>query len=167
MTVENIYSEKATNFRASPQVMLDARGYGGRIRRAVDYVATTGTTTTSGSTYKCLPLPSNAIIRSLSVISDGVVDLPNLDFGAVTEGDLYLDDDSIATAKDTTTSGKVYAIDPTVFVSEANHTKRLWQFLDSAVTEDPGGIIFIHLSLDADAVAAGTLMIEAEYVVGA
>lgn len=160
MTVENIKSDIVTNLEAAPSV-VQGDEYGGVLRFWEDTDTTTGTTTTSGSTYKLMPLPSTARLRSLSVLGDGTIDLPDVDVGLYHEsGDsTYVDDDCIATGLDIDDTGDHYAIDPTLYTSDPG--KMLWEYV-SGLTEDPGGLFYIMLSLDADAVVAGSFKVRAE-----
>lgn len=165
MAVENIKSTPITNLEAKPPSYASAgdAGGGSSLRRMRDYVTTTGTTTTNTSTYKCCPIPSNAIIEAINVRGDGTIDCPNVDVGmAHPASDSYLDDDSIATALDIDDTGDHYAIGNVYRAAAA--FKAAWEYLDStAVTKDPGGMCYIHLSLDADAVVAGTMEIVVDY----
>lgn len=160
MTVENIKSTIVTNLEASPSVVVEGKEYGAVLRTWEDTITTTGTTTTNGSTYDLMPLPSNTRLRKLDVLGVGSVDLPNVDVGLrhATDSSIY-DDDCITTALDIDDTGSHLAIDPAVSTSDPG--KMLWEYV-SGLTADPGGLFYISLSLDADAVVAGTVKVRAE-----
>jgi|GEM_PF-2783793 len=159
MTVENIKSTKVMNLEAAPSVVSDIAEYGNVLRSWEDTITTTGTTSTNGSTYDLMPLPSTARLRLLDILGVGSVDLPNMDVGLRHESGTPYDDDCIATALDIDDTGSHLAISPAISTSDP--TKMLWEYMDG-VTSDPGGLIYISLSLDADAVAAGVVKVRAE-----
>ncbi len=133
----------------------------GRMRYAESRTTTTGTTTTSTSTYLALRLPSNAVLKYGTIQGVGSVDLPDLDVGvrqvAVPN---TLDDDAFAAALDIDDTGDH------VFIGELGSQdtgQALWEW--AGLSSDPGGMFDIHVSLDADAVAAGVFITKVHYVV--
>lgn len=162
MTVETLVkSDLVGNATSSPVVKAEPHAYGGRMRYAESRTTTTGTTTTSGSTYLALRLPSNAVLKYGTIQGDGTVDLPDADVGVrQVVSPNTLDDDALATALDVDDTGDH------VFIGELGSqdtNKQMWEW--AGLTTDPGGQFDIHVSLDADADAAGVFITKVYYVV--
>lgn len=158
MTVENVQSDLIGAMASGP---VPVYRLGGRMRYASALVTTTGTTTTSGSTYRSVRLPSAARIVFGTVYGLGSVDLPDVDVGVVhVEDETIIDDDSLAAGLDIDDAGPHDfagadgAFDP---------TQPAWSYTNA--TQDPGGEVDILLSLDADAVAAGQARVVVHYLV--
>lgn len=166
MTVENIKSVKATNAAASPPVNSAASTTGGKLRVYYDTVTTTGTATTSGSTYMFGPFASNIVPLFGALAGDGTTDLPDVDVGlsyALSDQTIADEDGSFATALDV--DGTAFADHVFVNVKNAyaaDGAKALWDY-HTSLTADPNGQFYIKVSLDADAVAAGALVMYLEY----
>ena len=154
-------SNLITNSVATPKVLNEVSEQGGKLRYAEAIVTFTGTTTTSGSTYLAVRLPSAAVLKWGSIQGQGSVDCPNVDVGVrLVASPNTLDDDAIATALDIDDTGDH------VFIGadgDQDTTKKLWEWL--GLTADPGGEIDIHLSTDSDTVVAGTCKVIVRYVV--
>jgi hypothetical protein len=164
MATENLSSTLVTNLSSKPsKVPLDA-DYGGELHYYQDSITTTETTGSNTSTYLMLPIASNARIKSLSLQGVGSVDLPDVDVGLSHEsGDTTLiDDDCLATALDIDDTGDHFAINPNT--SDGDGTKQVWEYV-SGLTKDPGGLFYVMLSLDADAVAAGKVVGRMEAII--
>lgn len=157
--VETVKSTLVTNFEARPNTMASLRQLGGVLKRATDTVTVGEVTGSNTSTYKCLPLPSHAVIVYGTVVGIGSVDAPNVDVGVIHSDGRFLDDDGIVAALDIDDTGAHDFGALGVF----DDTKRLWEY--SSATSDPGGIMYLHLSLDADAVVAGNIKVIVEYIV--
>jgi len=158
-------SDVITNATATPRVFSDPAN-NGKLRRAEAITTFTGTTTTNGSTYLAVRLPSNAVLKWGSIQGQGSVDSPNVDVGVrQVATPNTLDDDALATALDIDDTGDHVFIGAN---GDQDTTKRLWEWADAAGTAfngvDPGGEFDIHLSLDADTVAAGTCKVIVDYV---
>ena len=135
----------------------------GKVRYSRDTVVLTGTTTTSGSTYLCHRLPSNARLIYGSVEGVASVDAPNMDVGVrQVLADNALDDDALAAALDIDDTGAHVFIDWTAPGTQDN-AKFMYEW--AGLSADPGGEFDIHLSLDADIVAAGTVRVTIMYIV--
>lgn len=167
MTVELLTeSDLIANSNAQPKVLNDYTQVNGVLRWAEATVTFTGTTTTSGSTYLAVRLPSNAVLKFGTIYGIGSVDSPNVDVG-VRQVDTpnTLDDDALATALDIDDTG---AHDFIAYATTQDTTKKLFEWADPAGTVfngvDPGGEFDIHLSLDADTVAAGDCKVVVNYV---
>lgn len=159
-------SDVITNATATPKVNSSPEN-NGTLRYAEAKVTTTGTTTTNGSTYLAVRLPSNAVLKWGSVQGVDSIDCPNLDVGVrQVASPNTLDDDAFAAALDIDDTGDHVFIGA---LGSQDTTKRLFEWADPAGTVfngvDPGGQFDIHLSLDADAVAAGTCKVIVHYVV--
>jgi len=162
-------SNRITNSIATPVVKAEVGEQGGVLRHAEANVTLTGTTTTSGSTYLAIRLPSNAVLKWGSVQQqDGTLDITDLDVGVrQVASPNTLDDDAFATGLDIDDAGNH------VFIGEngaKDTTKKLWEWADPAGTVfngvDPGGEFDIHLSTDADTTAAGVCKVIVHYVLG-
>lgn len=136
--------------------------HGGRMRFASAVVTFTGTTTTSGSTYRAVRLPSGARVVYGSIRGIGATDVPNVDVGAWHASLAWIDDDSFTTALDVDDTGP-HEFVGIGFTGASDPTKQMWEYTNA--TSDPGGDIDIMLSLDADIVAAGTARVVVHYVV--
>ena len=159
-------SDVITDATANP-VVKSLPENNGKLRRAEAIVTTTGTTTTNGSTYLAVRLPANAVLKWGSIQGQGSIDLPNVDVGVrQVDSPNTLDDDALATALDIDDTGDHVFIGAN---GDQDTTKQLWEWADAAGTAfngvNPGGLFDIHLSLDADAVAAGTCKVIVDYVV--
>jgi len=161
MAVEsNIKSDAIQAMEADPGNRLAVTRRGGRVRYAEGIVTTTGTTTTSGSTYRAVRLPSNARVVQGSVQGIGGIDLPNVSAGAAHATDSGISDgDAFATLLDIDDTGDHFFAG---HVSESGD-RRLWQV--AGASANPGGEIDVLLTLAADAVAAGQFMVRVWYVV--
>lgn len=166
MTIELLTkSDVITNATATPKVNSGPEN-NGKLRHAEAIVTTTGTTTTSGSTYLAVRLPSRAVLKYGNIQGIGTTDLPNVDVGVrQVAAPNTLDDDAFAAALDIDDDG-----DHVFFgaLGGQDTTKQLWEWADPAGTAfdgtDPGGEFDIHLSLDADAVVAGSVKVIVQYV---
>lgn len=153
-------SDVITNATATPRVFSDPAN-NGKLRRAEALVTTTGTTTTNTSTYLAVRLSSNAVLKWGSIQGQTGIDLPNVDVGVrQVATPNTLDDDCFATALDIDDTGDHVFIGAN---GDQDTTKRLWEW--AGLSADPGGEFDIHLSLDADAVAAGTCKVIVDYVI--
>ena len=168
MTIELLTkSDQITNLTATPVVKSETGELGGVLRSAQATVTLTGTTTTSGSTYLAIRLPSNAVLKYGTIFGDGTIDASDMDVGVrQVDSPNTLDDDALATALDIDDTG------PHDFIGRLGSqdtTKKMFEWADPAGTVfggvDPGGMFDIHLSLDADTTAAGDCVVYVEYVV--
>lgn len=153
-------SDVITNKTATPAVFSKPEN-NGKLRRAEAVVTTTGTTTTATSTYLAARLPSRAVLKWGSIQGQGSVDLPDVDVGVrQVASPNQLDDDALAAGLDIDDTGDH------VFIGadgDQDTTTQMWEWAGN--TSDPGGEYDIHLSLDADAVAAGTCKVIVDYVI--
>lgn len=133
----------------------------GKLRYAESRTTTTGTTTTSGSTYLALRLPSAAVLKYGTIQGVGSVDLPDVDVGVrQVSTPNTLVDDAFATALDIDDTGDHVFIGQ---LGSQDTAKAMWEW--AGLTEDPGGMFDIHVSLDADAVVAGVFVTKVYYTV--
>jgi hypothetical protein len=162
LTLSDVIADKV----ATPKVNSKPEN-NGTLRHAEAIVTTTGTTTTNGSTYLAVRLPANAVLKYGSIQGQGSIDLPNVDVGVrQVASPNTLDDDAFAAALDIDDTGDHVFIGA---LGSQDTTKQLWEWADPAGTVfngvNPGGEFDIHLSLDADAVAAGSCRVIVQYVV--
>ena len=162
MTVELLTkSDLVSNATSSPVVKADPFAYGGRLRYAESRTTTTGTTTTSGSTYLVLRLPSNAVLKWGSIQGVGSIDLSDVDVGVrQVASPNTLDDDALATALDIDDTGDHVFVGA---LGSQDTNQQMWEW--AGLSADPGGQFDIHVSLDADATAAGVFVTKVYFVV--
>ena len=154
-----VKSDVITNATATPKVNSNPED-NGKLRRIEAISTLTGTTTTSGSTYLAVRLMSNDVVKSINLQGQGSVDIANMDVGVrEVGGDNTLDDDVFAAALDIDDTGDHFALGQD---GDQDTTKKLWEW--AGLSADPGGEFDIHLSTDADTVAAGTIKVIVDYV---
>lgn len=160
MAIENVKSALVQNFEGRPGSFARLSELGGRLKEAVDTVSVGETAGSAGSTYRCCPLPSHAKIRWASVRGVGAVDCPDVNVGAVGADGRFLDADGFVAGLAVDDPGDhVFAGSDGDF----DETRELWRY--SAATEDPGGIVYLQLSLAADAAALGDMKVLVRYIV--
>jgi len=153
MTVENIKSTLVTAFEAGgTRPNGFSYGVGGWF---TDSYTVTGTSTTSGSTYKSHVLPSSTIPEIISLYSDGTTDTADVDVGLYHSQTATAYDGVLATALDIDDTGAHDALNISLggVYSANTGPKALWELAGLSV--DPGGDFYIFAALDADTVAAG------------
>lgn len=159
LTESDVIAQRATQTSAGTPVPLGELA--GRMRYAESRTTTTGTTTTSGSTYLAVRLPSNAVLKYGTIQGVGSIDLPDVDVGVrQVASPNNLDDDALATALDIDDTGDHVFIGQ---LGSQDTRKQMWEW--AGMSADPGGEFDIHVSLDADAVAAGVFITKVYYVV--
>lgn len=161
MAVETLVpSDVITNILATPKVNSSPENQG-KLREAESLTTTTGTTTTSGSTYLAIRLPAFAVLKYGSIQGQTGIDLPDVDVGVrQVKSPNTTDDDAFATGLDIDDTGDHVFLGAN---GDQDTTKKLWEW--AGLTEAPDGEFDILVSLDADAVAAGTFKTIVRYVV--
>lgn len=159
LTESDVIAQRATQIAAGTPAKLGE--VEGKLRYAESRTTTTGTTTTSGSTYLAVRLPSDAVLKYGTIQGVGSIDLPDADVGVrQVSNPNTLVDGALATALDIDDTGNH------VFVGELGSqdtAQKLWEW--AGLSADPGGHFDIHVSLDADAVVAGVFVTKLYYVV--
>lgn len=166
MGVVNVLSQGLTNRDASPRVLTNSRISGGHIRSARGVVAI-ASGDSANSTYRVLSLPSDAVMSSVRVSAP--------DIGTTTAADIGLyrntTDGGAVVAQTFFKAGFVLNAGPYLkvetltgnTVTTANAEQPLWQLL--GLTADPMVSYDLVLTLSGAADAAGSVLVEADYLV--
>lgn len=109
------------------------------------------TSDNTGSTYKLATLPSDCILHPSTVF-----DVQNWGFAQVVIGSLLQTDDILDVAK------SAAALQSPVAWGNANHNKRLWEWL--GLSADPGGTIDIYAHAEGNATADGNMPFAIAYL---
>ncbi|SFI60782.1 hypothetical protein [Albimonas pacifica] len=121
------------------------------VRRCAVGTVANASTDSSGSTYKLCSIPSHAIMHP-----DTLLDVENWGFAQVVIGSKEAPDALLDVAKSAATTQAPFAW------GDANHGKRLWEVL--ALAADPGGLIDIYATAEANATGAGSMPFAFEWI---
>lgn len=167
MAVVAVKSTQITNRDATPAVLNNGRVSGSDLKhkRAVVSIANGDSAT---STYRLFELPSNALVASIKVTAPDIGTTTAGDIGiyqTTANGGAVVDADHFASAvslnggainkSDVTHEAAVYTI--------ANAEKPLWDAL--GLTADPTRGYDVVLTLTGAADAAGTILVECDYLI--
>lgn len=165
MAVETVKSTAITNRDSSPRALSNPSLIKGMLVEAVG-MAAVDSAASIGSKYLLATVPSNArlsnLLLSCTAITSAAGDIgvykSTAEGGAVVDADFFASAQSLATAlanSDVTHESAVFGVDDV--------EKPLWEAL--GLTEDPGIMYDIVVTLTAAATAAGTVAMKARYVI--
>jgi hypothetical protein len=166
MAVVEVKSGVITNRDATPKVLNNPGLQGGNVKYACGTCEITNGDDI-GSTYIFCSVPSNAIMKKLSLFSDDIGTTTIADFGiykSTVESNTVVDADFFGSAislKDGAINGTDITHESGVFGVE-DIEKPLWEAL--GLSADPHIMYDIVATLTAAADAAGTISVKAEYV---
>lgn len=180
MAATTVKSENVTNIEASPITVLDRKR--GRVKTIIDQDAVATTSIDEAGDITLFgPIPSNAVILDVSVLSDdldsNVCPTLAMDWG------IYYSGIGGSQYKDGNTSGTVVDVD-TFATAETNLQsatttwtslrfeaddivdvkKEAWEA--AGLTADPGGLFYVGCSVETAAAtaAAGDLVVRIDYI---
>lgn len=161
----NVLSASLTSRDASPRALVtEGRGAAARLHQVDDY-AVAVTSDASGSTYRIVSVPSNAVIKRISLDSDALSTSSAIDIGvyrATADGSAVVDQDFFASA--VAVSSAVRASDVTNESGTYTAAKRkqpLWQAV--GLSADPGGQLDIVATATATVTAGGNIALSVEF----
>ena len=166
MAVVNVKSTQITNRDATPRVINNPRVTSGVKQVALDTIAIANGDSIA-STYRVAQVPSRAIVTAVRISSPDIGTTTAADVGlyrTTLDGGAVVDADFFASAV-SLSGGALSKSDVTYesgILTLANAAKPLWEAL--SLTADPGYDYDVTLTLTAAADAAGTALVEIEYV---
>lgn len=166
MGTSTLKSTAITNRDATPKVPTNAKLYGAPVQNGFGYCTAAASDDTS-STYRCVAVPSNAVIRSimLSSVAQGgsaAVDVgvyrATVDGGAVVDQDFFGSAVSVVSAvqrSDVTNESTTNTL--------AKQEQPLWQAV--GLSSDPGGELDIVATPTATMTNGGAIGLNVSYVI--
>lgn len=166
MGTSSLKSTSITNRDATPKVATNSRLYGAVLLSAVGY-ATAAAADDTNSSYRLVPVPSNAVVRGVylssvaqggSAAADVGVRRSTKDGGAVVDVDLFGSGVSLVSAisrQDVTNESTNY--------TAALREQPLWQA--AGLASDPGGELDIVVTPTAALTNGGAIALEVQYVI--
>jgi len=157
MPVENLKSTKVTNFETGTVDNGLVYGLGGFYR---DTVTIVNTTTSVGSTYKVMPLPSSLVPNYITIRSGAspLTDAPNVSAGLFHYQTGTTAATAFATLLDIDDTGDHFAYNIGLGgITQTTEPRALWEI--AGFTADPGGNFYILLTAAANNVLAGSIEI--------
>lgn len=174
MTTEAIKSTPITNFDATPAVRPKGPGQAGGIgvMCGVDATAAFADLVTSGSTYRMVRIPSNAIVKKVVACLETAVTTFTVDIGVYYDSSTARAEDLRSDVIDADLFGSAVALAavvvPTEYTMESTQyscteiMQPLWQA--AGLSANPGGMLDIVLTTTATNADAGTVYVRVEFI---
>lgn len=165
MAVVTVKSQAVTNRDATPLVLNNGR-IGGAQKQHMRGIVAIGNGDSATSKYLVGPLPSNALVTSVKISAPDIGTTTTADVGlykSTKDGGAVVDADffKAAVVLNAGAISKSEIVDGNV-LSIANSEKAVWDAL--ALTSDPALLYDVALTLVGAADAAGSVLVEVEYV---